>query len=419
MVVRLDLERDGRPVAEVEDARVLSRSLQDALARRGQPLQQRRRVLVATVLRPEQREDRELEMVRVSAEEFPDTVRFPVGQTEGAVQGLMGGQLRQVIQSNRAAGGISHSPAAFRFTMWMRRPIVILTVLALIWGASFMLIKIADRELTPATLILGRLASATLLLAVIAAVRLGPRETIAHMRGAWRWLVVVGIVNTALPFWLLSWGEKRIDSGLASIIQGAVPIFNALLAFAFFRESRVTGLRLVGLAIGFVGVALLVGAQPHGKLLAALAVVAMALCYAIGTLIAGRHLRGTPPLVVALASTTVSTIAVLPAGVIQAPAHVWHGETIAAILVLGFVGTAIAYLLFFALIQRAGANYATLVTYLVPPIALAYGAIFLNEHFGPTAFVSLALILVGVALATGSVRLASLRARRTEAREAA
>ena len=222
---------------------------------------------------------------------------------------------------------------------------------------------------------------------------------------------MVGLVNTAVPFWLLSWGEKRLDSGLASIIQGAVPIFNALLAFAFFREERVGGLRLVGLFIGFLGVALLVGAQPQGKLLAALAVVAMALCYAIGTLIAGRYLRGTPPLVVALASTMVSTVAVLPVGVIQAPARMWHGETIAAILVLGFVGTAIAYLLFFELIQRAGANYATLVTYLVPPIALAYGAIFLNESFGATAFGSLALILVGVALATGAVRLASLRGR--------
>src|SRR5437764_79548 len=169
----------------------------------------------------------------------------------------------------------------------MRRPIVLLTVLALIWGASFMLIKIADRELTPATLI------------------------------------------------------------------------------------------------------------------------------------AGRYLRGTPPLVVALASTVVSTIAVLPAGVIQAPAEMWHGETIAAILVLGFVGTGIAYLLFFALIQRAGANYATLVTYLVPPIALLYGAVFLHESFGLADFASLALILLGVALATGSVRLASLRAGRAEAREAA
>jgi drug/metabolite transporter (DMT)-like permease len=301
----------------------------------------------------------------------------------------------------------------------MRRPAVILTVLALIWGASFMLIKIADRELTPATLILGRLASAALLLTAIAFVRLGPRETYTQIRRAWFWLVVVGIVNTAVPFWLLSWGEKRIDSGLASIIQGAVPIFNALLAFAFFREERVGGLRLVGLGIGFVGVALLIGEQPHGKLLGALAVVGMALCYAIGTLIAGRYLRGTPPLVVALASTAVSTIAVLPAGVIQAPVGMWHGETIAAILVLGFVGTAIAYLLFFALIQRAGANYATLVTYLVPPIALAYGAIFLGESFGAAAYGSLALILVGVALATGSVRLASFRAGRAEAREPA
>ena len=301
----------------------------------------------------------------------------------------------------------------------MRRPAVILSVLALIWGASFMLIKIADRQLAPATLILGRLGSAALLLAAIAVLRLGPRATIDELRGAWRWLVIVGLVNTALPFWLLSWGEKRIDSGLASIIQGAVPIFNALLAFGFFREARVVGVRLLGLAIGFVGVALLVGAQPQGKLLAALAVVGMALCYAIGTLLAGRHLRGTPPLVVALASTSVSTLAALPAGVIQAPSGMWHGETIMAILVLGFVGTAIAYLLFFALIQRAGANYATLVTYLVPPIALAYGAIFLGESFGVTAFAALALVLAGVALATGSVRLASLRAGRAEAREPA
>ena len=301
----------------------------------------------------------------------------------------------------------------------VRRPIVILTLLAFIWGASFMLIKIADRQLAPSTLILARLGSAALLLTAIAFVRLGPRETLEQVRGAWRWLVVIGLVNTLLPFWLLSWGEKRIDSGLASIIQGSVPIFNALLAFAFFREARVGGLRLVGLGIGFVGVALLVADQPHGKLLAAFAVVGMALCYAIGTLLAGRYLRGTPPLVVALASTAVSTLVILPVGVIQAPAEAWHGNTIAAVLVLGFVGTAIAYLLFFALIQRAGPNYATLVTYLVPPIALFYGTVFLEESFSPVDFASLGLILVGVALATGAVRLASLRAARAEAREAA
>ena len=301
----------------------------------------------------------------------------------------------------------------------MRRPSVILALLALIWGASFMLIKIADRQLAPSTLVLGRLGSATVLLAAIAVVRLGPRETLRELRVAWGWLVVVALVNTAVPFWLLSWGETRIDSGLASIIQGAVPIFNALVAFGFFREARVGGIRLLGLAIGFVGVALLVGAQPEGKLLGALAVVGMAVCYAVGTLLAGRHLRSTPPLVVALASTGVSTLLVLPVGVVQAPSGMWRGETIMAILVLGFVGTAIAYLLFFALIQRAGANYATLVTYLVPPIALAYGAIFLDESFGTAAFAALALVLVGVALATGSLRLASLRAGRAAAREAA
>jgi drug/metabolite transporter (DMT)-like permease len=301
----------------------------------------------------------------------------------------------------------------------MRRPIVLLTLLALIWGASFMLIKIADRQLAPSTLILGRIGSAAIVLAIVAVVRLGARRTFEELRAAWRWLVVIAIVNTALPFWLLSWGEKRLDSGLASIIQGAVPIFNALLAFAFFREARVTGFRLAGLVIGFLGVALLVGAQPHGKLLAAFAVVGMALCYAFGTLVAGRHLRGTPPLIVALASTGIAALASIPAGVVQAPAGMWHGETIMAILVLGVVGTAIAYLLFFRVIQTAGPTYATLVTYLVPPIALAYGAIFLGERFGLYAFLGLVLILGGVALATGSVRLTSLRERRAEARSAA
>ena len=297
------------------------------------------------------------------------------------------------------------------------RNLAMLIALALIWGSSFLFIKVAVRELTPATLIVGRLGLAAITLGLLVPFVVGTAETARQLRANWVWLVVVALVNTAIPFWLLSWGETRIDSGLASIIQGAVPIFNAVIAYGFFREERVGGLRFVGLAIGFVGVALLVGAQPQGKLLGALAVVGMALCYAIGTLLAGRHLRGTPPLLVALASTGVSTLAVLPVGVVQAPAEAWHAETIASILVLGLVGTGIAYLLFFALIQRAGANYATLVTYLVPPIALAYGAIFLGESFGAVAYGALALILVGVALATGSVRLASLRVGRAEARE--
>src|SRR5213595_729447 len=171
-----------------------------------------------------------------------------------------------------------------------QRNLVMLLALAAIWGASFMFIKIAVRELSPATLIVGRLGLAALTLALLVPFAVGTREMLRQLRQSWAWLVVVALVNTAIPFWLLSWGETRIDSGLASIIQASVPIFNAVLAFAFFREERITGRRLVDVGIGFLGVALLVGAQPHAKLLGALAVVGMALCYAAGGLLTRRHL---------------------------------------------------------------------------------------------------------------------------------
>jgi len=289
--------------------------------------------------------------------------------------------------------------------------------LALIWGASFMFIKIADRQLAPSTLVLGRVGLAAVTLALIVPFTVGAGETVAALRANAGWLVTIAIVNTAVPFWLLSWGETRIDSGLASIIQAAVPIFNALIAFGFFREVRVTGLRLIGIALGFVGVALIVGAQPSGKVLGGLAVVGMALCYAIGGLLMARHLRTVPPIVIAFASTSVATVAILPAGIIQAPHSTPGWKEIASVVALGVPGTAFAYLLFFALITGPGAAYAALVTYVIPPISLAYGAIFLGERFGATAFGGLALVLAGVALGTGAVGLASLRVRRATARQ--
>lgn len=281
--------------------------------------------------------------------------------------------------------------------------------LALLWGASFMFIKVAVRDLTPATLIMGRLGFAALTLAAIAPFAVGTRKTLRYLRAHAGWLIVVALVNTAVPFWLLSWGETRIDSGLASIIQSALPIFNAVIAFGFFREVRVTGARLAGVAIGFVGVALLVGAQPHGKVLGALAVLGMAFCYAVGQLLAGKHLRTVPSHVVALASTGISTLVILPLGIAQAPHHVPGWKVVGSVLALGIPGTALAYLLFFALIAGAGAAYVSLVTYLIPPIALAYGAIFLGERFGVVAFGALALILGGVALGTGVFAPARLR----------
>jgi drug/metabolite transporter (DMT)-like permease len=292
-----------------------------------------------------------------------------------------------------------------------RRHLAMLIGLALLWGASFMFIKVAVRELAPATLVLGRLGLAALTLAVVVPIVVGGRETVAELRANAGWLVVVALLNTAIPFWFLSWGETRIDSGLASIIQASVPIFVALISFGFFREVRVTGARLLGTGIGFVGVALLVSAQPQGKVLGALAVVGMAFGYATGGLLMGRHLSGVRPLVIALASTGISTLLILPFGIAQAPHHVPSWKTIGSVVTLGVPGTAFAYLLFFGLIVGAGAAYASLVTYLIPPIALAYGSIFLGEHFGATAFGGLALILGGVALGTGAVGATRLRRR--------
>ena len=182
-----------------------------------------------------------------------------------------------------------------------------------------MFIKVAVRDMAPATLVLGRVGIAAIALVVFVALTLGGRSSATEFRAHWRWLVVIGLLNTALPFWLLSWGETRIDSGLASIIQASVPIFIAVLAFAIFREQRVTGARLVGVAVGFVGVALLVGAQPEGKILGALAVVGMAACYALGGLLTRRHLTGVRPQVVAAGTTAVAALALVPAGVAQAP----------------------------------------------------------------------------------------------------
>jgi drug/metabolite transporter (DMT)-like permease len=284
------------------------------------------------------------------------------------------------------------------------RYLPMLLLLSLIWGSSFMFIKVADRQLDPATLILGRIALAALTLAIYVRVTTGTHTALVELREHWRPLVVVGLLNTAVPFWLLSWGETRIDSGTASIIQASVPIFTALLAFGFFHEQRVTGRRLVGVGVGFVGVALLVGAQPAGKILGALAVVGMAVCYAAGGLLIRRHLSSARPPIVALGTSAVAAIAVLPVGAARWPSSTPDWKTIGSVVFLGIVGTAFAYLLFFTIIAGAGASYASFVTYLVPPVALAYGAIFLGERVGGAAVAGLVLILAGVALGTGLSR---------------
>jgi len=212
-------------------------------------------------------------------------------------------------------------------------------------------------------------------------------------------------VNILIPFWFLAWSEKRLDSGLAAVLQASMPLFTALLAFTFNRAQRVGGARLVGVLVGFVGVVLLVGMQPRGDVLSALAVLLTAFCYAASALYAGSRLRDAPPITISLGTLAVGTLASLPLGIAQLPSAMPSWKAIGSLVALGALGLSVAYLLYFALITGAGASYAALVTYLVPALALVYGAAFLGEGITGAALGGLALILLGVALGTGTLRL--------------
>jgi drug/metabolite transporter (DMT)-like permease len=218
-------------------------------------------------------------------------------------------------------------------------------------------------------------------------------------------LILLGIFNASLPFWLLAWSEKRLDSGLAAVLQASTPLFAALAALGFSRGDRVTGGRLVGVVVGFLGVVLLVGVQPRGDVLSAFAVLATALCYAGSALYAGVRLRGASPIVTSFGTLLVATLTTLPLGVAQLPGQVPGWKVVGSVVALGALGLSVAYLLYFGLIAGAGASYAVLVTYLVPVLALGYGAIFLNESVTASAVAGLLLILAGVALGTGTFRL--------------
>ena len=278
-----------------------------------------------------------------------------------------------------------------------------LLALAAIWGSSFMFIKVAVREVSPGEVVFGRVLTGTLALLPVVPFLGGWRPTWAGLRQYARPLLLLGIFNAALPFWLLAWSEKRLDSGLAAVLQASMPLFTALFVYWFTRSERVTGARLAGVVIGFLGVLLLVGAQPRGNVLSALAVLLTATLYAGSSVYAGVRLRETPALVTSLGALGFATLATLPLGLTELPSQTPSWKAIGSIVALGAVGLSIAYLLYFTLIAGAGAPYAALVTYLVPALALVYGAVFLGEPVTASAVGGLLLILAGVALGTGVV----------------
>ena len=296
-----------------------------------------------------------------------------------------------------------------------RRHLLMLLALATIWGASFMLIKVGVRGgLEPSTLVFLRLLLGALTLAPVVLARVGGEEAWRQLRSAAGPLALTGAVNSAIPIWSLSWAETRIDSGLAAVIQASAPLFTALLALAFVRSERVRGARLAGLLVGFAGVTLLVGVQPEGKVTAGLAVVFSAVCYAVAALYAARALRHVSPLVTALGALSAATLLMAPGGIAQWPGAAPSAKVLAAVVVLGIVGTGVAYVLYYGLLAGPGASYSILVTYLVPAIALGYGVLLLDEPLTAAALGGLGLVLLGVALGTGTLRARRRRVAATE-----
>ena len=283
-----------------------------------------------------------------------------------------------------------------------------------LWGASYLFIKLALEDLEPSTMMAIRLLLAGLVLLAFLVGRAGLRRTVRDLRAVGRHAVVLGIINGALPFWLIAWGETRVDSGVAAIANATVPIFVALLAIRIRPSERATGTRLAGILIGLAGVAVLAGVDPQGgwwAVAGTLAVVLSSLSYARSNLYTQDHLPTVPAPVIVCAVGLTGGLLILPAGILQAPADLPGAEALGAVAALSVLGTAIASIAHYTMLQRYGSARTSLVAFLIPATALLYGASILGEPLRLSALLGLALILAGVALGSGMTRFA----RRTTA----
>ena len=279
-----------------------------------------------------------------------------------------------------------------------RRSWILLLTLGAIWGASYLFIKIGLRDLSPAMVAFVRVALAALVLLPLA----WAQGALGGVRGIIGWLALVGAVQVAGPFVLIGAGEEEISSGLAGILVASTPLFTALLAIWVDHEERSGGLRLVGVGVGLGGVALLLGADLGGgaaELVGGLMVVLAALGYAIGGFLVKHRLAGIAPLGMSAAVMLASALFLLPAALLTAPAEAPGLGPLAAVAVLGVLGTGIAFVIFYGLIASVGPARAFLVTYIAPGFAVAYGATLLSEEVTVATLVGLGLILAGSWLA--------------------
>jgi drug/metabolite transporter (DMT)-like permease len=287
-----------------------------------------------------------------------------------------------------------------------RSYVFLIGLLAAIWGASYLFIKAAVRDFPPASMIELRLAVSGVILAALVVAGSGWRDGITELRRPGWAGFALGIVNGAVPFTLIAWGEKHIDSGIAAVANATVPIFNALLVPYLLPSERLSRRRLVGV---LVGVAVLSLGQPSVSwwfLAGTAAVVVASLSYALGGILAQQTLASTRGAALAAASMLGGAVALLPLALFSLPDHAPGWKSVASLTALTLAGTVLAQLILFRAIHLHGSARTALVTYLMPPIALAYGALLLDEPVTAGSLGGLALILLGVALGSGAVRLA-------------
>ena len=291
------------------------------------------------------------------------------------------------------------------------RPLLALLGLAATWGGSYLLIAVALRTTTPATVTLLRFLPAALLVAVLA----HSRGQLTGLRGRWGAVVLLALVQQAAPMLLIAMGERSIPSGLAGTLVAATPLWGALLAPVLGGE-RPSGLTWLGLLCGLVGVGLLLGVDTDGAALLGCVLVLLAgLGYAVGAAWTARRFPDVPRLGLLTGVLTASSLLLVPPVLLDPPTRVPSGEGLLAIAVLGLVGTGFAFVVMYWLFSQVGPERATLVTYLAPVFAVGYGTVLLGERLTALGVGGLVLVVACAWLAGRTPR----SARRTAAQETA